>query len=113
MLAPRRGRAREKRVADITQLRKVLVARILEGTGRVSHAQRRAAFDNAGLAEPLRTLIDKVAQHAYTVTDEDIAAARTSRLSEDQIRSLGVCRDRSGNAAIRHGACDPDRGHEK
>jgi alkylhydroperoxidase family enzyme len=78
-------------MSDITQARKALVARILEGDGRASHAQRRAAFDNAGLREPLRSLIDKVAKHAYKVTDEDIAAARESGLSEDQIFELVVC----------------------
>ena len=78
-------------MSDITSARKALVTRILEGDGRASHAQRRAAFENAGLAEPLRTLIDKVAKRAYTVTDEDIAAVRTSGLSEDQIFELAVC----------------------
>jgi len=68
-----------------------LVARIKEGDGRASHAQRRAAFDNAGLAEPLSTLIDKVAKHAYKVTDDDIAAARAAGLSEDQIFEIVVC----------------------
>ena len=71
--------------------RKVLVARILEGDGRASQAQRRAAFNNAGLAEPLSTLIQKVAKHAYRVTDDDIAAARASGVSEDQIFELVVC----------------------
>jgi len=56
-----------------------------------SPAQRRAAFNNAGLAEPLSTLIDKVARHAYRVTDGDIAAARASGLSEDQIFEIIVC----------------------
>jgi signal transduction histidine kinase len=78
-------------MSDITQARKALVARIFEGDGRASHAQRRAAFDDAGLAEPLKTLIDKVAKHAYKITDEDIAAARASGLSEDQIFELVVC----------------------
>jgi hypothetical protein len=78
-------------VTDITHLRTVLVARILDGDGRASHAQRRAAFDDAGLAEPLKTLIDKVATRAHTVTDEDIVAARASSLSEDQIFELVVC----------------------
>jgi alkylhydroperoxidase family enzyme len=64
---------------------------ILEGDGKASHAQRRAAFDNAGLAEPLRTLIDKVAKHAYKVTDQDIATTRGSGLSQDQIFELVVC----------------------
>ncbi len=78
-------------MSDITRAHKALVARILEGDGRASHAQRHAAFANAGLAEPLSTLIDKVARHAYKVMDEDIAAARTSGLSEDQIFELVVC----------------------
>src|SRR5262245_52832406 len=78
-------------MSDLTQARKALVARILEGRGRAPHAQRRAAFENAGLAEPLRTLIDKVVKHAYKVTDEDIAAVKASSLSEDQIFELAVC----------------------
>src|SRR5262245_8896200 len=77
--------------SDITKARKALTARILQGDGRASHAQRRAAFDSAGLAEPLATLIDKVAKHAYKVTDDDIAAAKTSGLSEDQIFEIVVC----------------------
>jgi alkylhydroperoxidase family enzyme len=78
-------------MSDITRARKAVVARILEGEGRASHALRRAAFDNAGLVEPLSSLIDKVARHAFKVTDEDIAAARASGLSEDQIFEIVVC----------------------
>ena len=72
---------------------KAVVARILEGDGRASHAQRRAAFDNdnAELAEPLRTLINKVARQPTQVTDEDVAVVKTSGLSEDQIFELVVC----------------------
>jgi hypothetical protein len=55
-------------MSDIAQARKALVARILDGDGRASHVQRCAAFDNARLGEPLRTLIDKVAKHAHLVT---------------------------------------------
>jgi len=78
-------------MSEIRQARKALVARILEGGGKASVAQRRAAFDNAGLAEPLSTLVDKVAKHAYKVTDADIAAARAAGLSEDQIFEIVVC----------------------
>ncbi|HJY87228.1 MAG TPA: hypothetical protein VKE24_10360 [Candidatus Acidoferrales bacterium] len=78
-------------MSDITRARKALAARILEGDGKASHGQRRAAFDNAGLAEPLNTLIAKVAKHAYKITDEEIAALRASGLSEDQIFELVVC----------------------
>jgi len=78
-------------VVAINQARRALVARILEGEGKASHAQRRAAFDNAGLTDPLSTLIDKVARHAYKITDENIAGARASGLSEDQIFEVVVC----------------------
>jgi hypothetical protein len=78
-------------MADIKQARRALVARILEGEGKASHAQRRAAFDNAWHTDSLSTLIDKVARYAHKITDEDIAAARTSGLSEDQIFEIVVC----------------------
>lgn len=78
-------------MSNITQARKALVTRILEGDGKASPDQRRAAFDNAGLPKPLSTLIDKVTKHAYQVTDEDIAAARAFGLSEDQIFEMVVC----------------------
>jgi signal transduction histidine kinase len=78
-------------MSDMTRARNAVVAGILEGDGRASHAQRRAAFDNAGLAAPLNTLIDKVAKRADMVTEEDIAAVKASGLSEDQIFELVVC----------------------
>jgi hypothetical protein len=78
-------------MSDIRQPRNALVTRILEGTGEASASERRAAFNNIGCAEPLGTLIDKVARHAYRVTDEDIAAARESDLSEDQVFEIVVC----------------------
>jgi alkylhydroperoxidase family enzyme len=78
-------------MANITNEHQALVKRILEGDGRAPHAQRRAAFDNSGLTGPLRTLTEKMTKHAYKVTDEDIAAARSSGLTEDQIFELAVC----------------------
>ena len=48
-------------MTDIRKARKALITRILEGDGQAPHAQRRAAFDNAALDEPLATLIGKVA----------------------------------------------------
>jgi hypothetical protein len=78
-------------MSDITHARKALVTRILEGDGMTSHHQRRAAFANAGLPEPLSTLINKVATRAYSVTDGDIAAVKASGLTEDQIFEIVVC----------------------
>jgi len=78
-------------MSDIAQARRALVARILEGDGEASRAQRRAAFDNAGLTGPLRPLIEKVVEHAHSITDEDVAAVRSSGLGEDAIFELVVC----------------------
>jgi alkylhydroperoxidase family enzyme len=78
-------------MSDIRRARKALVVRILEGGGESSHAQRRAAFDNTETAEPPSTLIRKVAKHASKVTDDDIAALRTSGFSEDQVFEIVMC----------------------
>jgi hypothetical protein len=68
-----------------------VVTRVLDGDGRASRAERRAAFDNATLTEPLHRLISKVAKHPTQITDGDVAAVKASGLSEDQIFELVVC----------------------
>ena len=78
-------------MSDIRRAQKALVRRVLEGDGKASPSERRAAFNNTGLAEPLGTLVDKVAKHAYRVTDEDVTAAKVSGLSEDQVFEILVC----------------------
>jgi alkylhydroperoxidase family enzyme len=78
-------------MSDIRQARTALTRRILEGGGKASLSERRAAFANSGVAGPLRSLIDKVAMHSDRVTDEDIAAAKESGLSEDQVFEIVVC----------------------
>ncbi|MGB7166156.1 MAG: hypothetical protein WBD70_24035 [Mycobacterium sp.] len=78
-------------MSEITQLHRELVARVLEGDGKAAPELRRAAFEDAGLGEPIQTLIDKVAGHSYQVTDEDVAAVRAAGFSEDQIFEIVVC----------------------
>jgi alkylhydroperoxidase family enzyme len=78
-------------MSDIGEARNALVRRVLEGDGNASPSERRAAFHNSGLPEAPGALVDKVARHAYRVTDEDITAARVSGLSEDQIFEMVVC----------------------
>jgi hypothetical protein len=78
-------------VAEIAQLHRELVARVLEGDGKAAPELRRAAFDNAGLSETIGTLIEKVANRAYQITDEDVTAVHTAGLSEDQIFEIVIC----------------------
>jgi hypothetical protein len=78
-------------MSDIRQVRKALVARVLEGAGMASHILRRAAFENAGLSNPTSTLVGKVVHHANEVVDADIAAVRASGLGEEPIFEIVVC----------------------
>jgi hypothetical protein len=78
-------------MTDITELHRALVARVRDGHGHAPRELRRASFDNAGLADPMRTLIEKVAHHAYKVTDDDIAAVGAAGLNEDQVFEIVVC----------------------
>ncbi|MBV9723340.1 MAG: hypothetical protein JO082_15665 [Mycobacterium sp.] len=76
---------------EIARLHRELVARVLEGKGKAAPQLRRAAFDNSGLSEPVATLIEKVAECAYQVTDKDVVAVRAAGLSEDQIFEIVIC----------------------
>lgn len=76
---------------EYQQLYQRLIDRILKGDGRSEKQQRQAAFDNAGLPQPLDILINKVAYEAYKVTDADIVAAKNAGVSDDQLFELIIC----------------------
>ena len=78
-------------MADISSLHSSLIARVLEGDGEASREIRRAAFDNARLAEPISQFVEKVAHSARMVTDADISTLRKTGLTEDQIYEIVVC----------------------
>ena len=78
-------------MTDIARLHRELVIRVLDSEAQAPPELRRAAFDNAGLDEPMGTLVEKVANHAYQVTDDDVAAVRAAGLSEDAIFEMVVC----------------------
>ncbi len=68
-----------------------MVDRVLNGPAKTSRAARQAAFENRGVDVRARSLVDKVARHAWKVTRGDIAAAKTAVLSEDEIFELTIC----------------------
>jgi hypothetical protein len=78
-------------MSDIERARKALVARILEGDGKASRAQRRAAFDDSGLTGPVGILAGKVSKRVHELTNEDVAAARASIVDENVIFEIAVC----------------------
>jgi hypothetical protein len=76
---------------EADRLRETIVDRTVRGKGHASAEARRAAFDNRGVDERARVLVDKVARHAWKVTASDIAAARRAGLSEEEIFELTIC----------------------
>ena len=89
-----------------------LVDAVLAGPGTLDPSIRRAAAEGADVPETLQGYLDKVARHAYKVTDEDVEALRAAGYSEDQIFeatvscALGACLRRleAGLSAIDGGA---------
>jgi hypothetical protein len=81
----------EKNAGSYEQLYHNLINRTLKGKGESSREQREAAFNNSGLLKPVSALINKVAHHAYRVTDDDISEVKNAGLSEDQLFELIVC----------------------
>ena len=68
-----------------------MMRRAIEGPGKASVADRRAAAANAGVPEALVHFIDKVTRHAYKITDEDVEHLKRAGIAEDAIFELAVC----------------------
>ena len=78
-------------MSNIRDARNVLTARLLQGEGRASTAQRQAAFMNSDLGEPLNSLVHKIARNARAVSNDDVAKVLAAGLDEDQTFELIVC----------------------
>ncbi|TDD34293.1 hypothetical protein E1287_16885 [Actinomadura sp. KC06] len=70
---------------------RALVDRVLTGEGKASAEQRARAFGNDDLSPPLDALIAKVTNTPAQVTEADLAAAKASGCTEDQLFELVVC----------------------
>jgi alkylhydroperoxidase family enzyme len=86
-------------------LRRVVEARAAAFGGRTIHAKT----PDSGLPEEVGQYVDKIAMHAYRVTDTDIAAIRRAGFSEDAILEFtlsaalgaGIARLERGLQAVR------------
>ena len=59
-------------------LRRAVYERVLLGEGEADPELRQAAAAGTGVPSDLQPLIDKIHQHAYKVTDEDIAGVQAT-----------------------------------
>lgn len=76
---------------DKQALLRALEQRILTGPGMARPDLRAKAFADSDLPEPLATLVDKVANRSFQVTDADFAAAMAAGFTEDQLFELVIC----------------------
>jgi len=89
----------------VTSLRRVVEARAAACGGRTIDAKT----PESGLLEEVGQYVDKIAMHAYRVTDADIAAIRGAGFSEDAIFEItlsaalgaGIARLERGLQAVR------------
>jgi hypothetical protein len=76
---------------DHRRLREAVTKQTIEGPGASTVEDRRAAAANDGVVESRRAFVDKVANRAYEITDDDIASLKQAGISEDEIFELAVC----------------------
>lgn len=77
-------------MGNTAELRAAVSRAILEGDGKASAAERRLAYDGAGAVGAVAGYVAKVRDHAYRITDEDVAAVRAAGLDDDHIFELSV-----------------------
>ena len=65
------------------ELRDIAIERVLHGPGESDPALRSAAAEGSGLPDDLQPLVTKIQQHAYKVTDADVAALQ-ARYGDDR-----------------------------
>jgi predicted exporter len=70
-------------------LRDQVLQRVLRGAGESEPAVRSAAADRRGLPADLQALVDKIHDHAYQVTDDDIARLQP-RYGDDRLFEIIV-----------------------
>ena len=64
--------------------RDAVLRTVLDGPGDTDPSLRYAAAEGVGVPDDLRVLVEKIHQHAYKVTDEEIAALQ-AKYSDDEL----------------------------
>jgi hypothetical protein len=86
-------RQQNRNMADVSDphaaLREKVLQTVLEGTGETDPSLRRAVAERVGVPADLAALVDKIHDHAYKVTDADIAGVQP-KYSDDQLFEIVV-----------------------
>ena len=79
--------------------RDAVLRSVLDGPGETDPSLRHAAAEGVGMPDDLQALVDKIHQHAYRVTDEEIEVLQ-KKYGDDQLfeiivsATLGASRQR-------------------
>lgn len=93
---------------------KCLEQTVLSGPGELASSVRQAAAVSGEVPEVMKKYVQKVAKHAYKVTDQDVEGLRQAGYTEDQIFELtvsaalgaGLVRLKAGLASLQRGERD-------
>jgi alkylhydroperoxidase family enzyme len=80
-----RGDGALKYAARMIASVKRLIERFTEQPGRLAVALRRAAYADGPMPDALRAWTEKVKQHPWKISDDDVAALKAAGFDEDQI----------------------------
>ncbi|MFL5618497.1 MAG: hypothetical protein ACJ79A_08915 [Gemmatimonadaceae bacterium] len=69
--------------------RDAVIRTVLDGPGETDPSLRYAAAEGVGVPEDLRVLVEKIHQHAYKVTDEEISELQAT-YGDDRLFELIV-----------------------
>src|SRR4051794_2566895 len=95
---------------DKRTLVRALEQRILTRPGMAPPEMRTNAFKNSDLNEPLSTLLDKVANRSFQVTDEDFAATVAAGYRRPALRTRDLRRRRRLQPVVPDGIGSPRGG---
>lgn len=70
-------------------LRNKVLETVLTGPGKSDESLRSAAFNRTNLPADLKALVDKIEQHAFQVSDEDLSRLQ-AKYSDDQLFEIIV-----------------------
>ena len=76
-----------------------LRAAVLDSTGELPEAARRAAAERTGVPEPFADYVAKIHDHAYRITDRTVADLKEAGASEDAVFEVTVA---AAYGAARH-----------
>jgi alkylhydroperoxidase family enzyme len=76
--------------SSFLQLLEATQRAFLGEAGALPQAARQSIVEGGDVPEALRGFVERIARHAYRVTDEDFAVLREAGFSDDQLFEIAI-----------------------